>query len=223
MNERIEQNPASYYLEEMRKSQGVDKGVWGERAIVRILLSLYQERGGILIHSYEYQTDPTKNGNIKNHDGELYLEKLGSATEIDVLYVTQYRVFPIEIKSYLANEIRLTTEGISGCSTTDKSPIHQNEMHCNHLYSAIWEGIEADPSFIVPVVAFSTWENKPMIYDNRPDNERSYIKICNTNTVYDLIKSLDTPNGKRINLDQIDRLLKNKMISSDAYYPVSWR
>ncbi len=207
----------------MRKAQGTDKGVWGERAIVRILLNLYAERGGILIHSYEYQTDPTKNGNIKNHDGQLYLERLGDSTEIDVLYVTQYRVFPIEIKSYLANEIRLTTEGISGCATTEKSPIHQNEMHCNHLYSAIWEAIEADPTFIIPIVAFSTWENKPIIYDNRSEGEREYIHVCNTNTVYETVKQLDTPNHKRIDLDVIDRLLKRKRISSDAYYPVSWR
>lgn len=223
MSKGIENSTVKDFIDKMRTSSGTDKGVWGERAVLRLLLDLYRERGGILIHSYEYDTDPTKGGNIKNENGRVYMERLGSATEIDILYISQYRVFPIEVKSYAADQITLTTQGISGCATTNKSPVHQNEMHCNHLYSHIAEGINGNPQFIVPIVCFCTWENKPVINDNRPEDERGYILTCNINTLLDTIKACDTPLGYRLNLDQMDRMLRRVMKSSDAYYPVQWR
>lgn len=224
MADVIADNSVKSFIDEMRSAHGVDKGVWGERAALRLLLDVYRERGGILIHSYEYKTDPTKNGNIKKgDDGKHYLENLGPYTEIDILYVSQYRVFPIEIKSYEAQTIRLTTDGIAGCAVTNKSPIHQNEMHCNHLYSAIAESINGNPQFIVPIVCFMTWHNKPIIEDQRPDIERGYILTANTNTLVDTIKKCDTPLDCRINLDMIDRQLRAVMNSADTYYPVQWR
>ena len=214
---------ASEYLKTMRETSGVDKGVWGERAILRLLLDIYRERGGILIHSYEYKVDSDKNGNIKFEDGKHYLENLGSTTEIDILYVSQYRVFPIEVKSYAADKITLTTGNIEGCHTVNKSPIHQNEMHCNHLYTWIAEAINGNPDFIVPIVAFNVFKNKPIIEDKRPDNERSYILVANTGNIKETILKYDTPLDYRINLDQMDRMLKNAMVSSEAYYNVQWR
>lgn len=216
---KLENKSVSQYIKQMRSESGTEKGVWGERAVVRALLNLYQTRGGILIHSYEYDVDKDKPGNIKNDNGKIYLENLGDRTEIDVLYISNYRVFPIEVKSYAADEIVLTTQGISGCSVTNKSPIHQNEMHCNHLYSWIWEGIEGNPNFIVPIVSFMTWHNKPVIRDNRPANERQYIHVTNLNTLIPTIEKLDTPLDRRLNLEQMDRLLRSHMISNDAYYP----
>ena len=97
MSTNIENSTVKDFIDKMRKSSGVDKGVWGERAVLRLLLDLYRERGGILIHSYEYDTDPDKGGNIKNDEGRIYMEKLGPHTEIDILYVSQYRVYPIEV------------------------------------------------------------------------------------------------------------------------------
>lgn len=223
MSDIIAENSVKSFIDEMRSSQGVDKGVWGERAALRLLLDVYRERGGILIHSYEYQTDPTKNGNIKQENGKHYLEKLGPLTEIDILYVSQYRVYPIEIKSYNADTITLDTNGIYGCHTTNKSPIHQNEMHCNHLYSAIAESINGNPMYIVPIVCFMTWHNKPIIQDNRPEEERRYILTANINTLMDTIMRCDTPLDCRLNLDMVDRQLRAVMNSADSYYPVLWK
>ena len=223
MAEDISSNSVKSYIDQMRSASGVDKGVWGERAALRVLLDIYRERGGILIHSYEYNTDPDKNGNIKQENGRHYLEKVGSSTEIDILYVSQYRVFPIEIKSYNADTIILTTQGITGCHTTNKSPIHQNEMHCNHLYTAIAESINGNPQFMVPIVCFMTWHNKPVIQDERPEQERRYILTTNINTLADTIRACDTPLDYRINLDMMDRQLKAVMQSADTYYPVEWR
>lgn len=218
-------------LKQMHNNQSTAKGSFGEQAVVAICEEFYQSMGGILIHSYSYKVDPMAAGNIKKNDsGKLYIENLGSSTEIDVLYVSPYRVFPIEVKAYKAKDIVFTNDAIAGCYKTDKSPEHQNEMHCRHLYSFLYRGLPnggttqqinskfgvVATNYIVPIVCMV---DKATITDNRDDFHRDYIKLCVLNTLKDTIEKYNTPLDYKLNLSLIDKLLKEYKVSSEKYLP----
>ena len=83
-------------LGKMRTTTQTGKGTFGEQAVFKICEQFYQRDGGILIHSYSYKVDRDQAGNIKRGDnGQHYIEHLGDYTEIDVMYISKFRVFPI--------------------------------------------------------------------------------------------------------------------------------
>ena len=205
-------------LNRMHDQRGVDKGSYGEQAVFKICEKFYQTEGGILIHSYSYNVDRDQAGNIKkNENGQLFVENLGSSTEIDVLYISKYRVFPIEVKAYRAKEITLTDDGISGSMKTDKSPVHQNEMHCRHLYAHLFKVLPVGSTeYIVPIVCMV---DKATIKDMRSDWQRDYIKLSILNTFEQTIQQFNTPLQYQLNLMAIDKVLKDNLISSEVYLP----
>lgn len=211
-------NSVNQLLGKMRTSTQTGKGTFGEQAVFKICEQHYQSEGGILVHSYSYKTDKSQAGNIKKgENGQLYIENLGDYTEIDVMYISKYRVFPIEVKAYKSKEITLTDDGISGCYKTDKSPVHQNEMHCRHLYPVIYRGLpNGNTNYIVPIVCMVDTAN---IMDCRSDWQKDYIKLCILNTLEDTIKQFNTPLGYQLNLQLMDSLLKEAMIKSEKYLP----
>ena len=207
-------------LKEMHSASGVDKGDPGERAVLKLCESIYQQQGGILYHSYEYRTDKSLAGNVKKSEetGQLYIENLGNMTEIDVLLVTPFRIFPIEVKAYKANTITLTDEGIAGCRVTNKSPVHQNEMHCRHLYSGLFKAIpNGDTSYIVPIVCLV---DKAKIIDNRSDWQKEYIKLCTLNTLRKTLVQFNQPGEFKLNLTSVDNTLKELRTGYNMYLPV---
>lgn len=211
-------NSVDQLLGKMRTTTRTGKGTFGEQAVFKICEQFYQTQGGILIHSYAYKTDKDQAGNIKKgENGELYVENLGDYTEIDVMYVSKFRVFPIEVKAYKANKITLTDEGIHGCYSTKKSPIHQNEMHCRHLYPHIFRTLPSgDTRYIVPIVCMV---DKAKIIDERSKWQQIYIKLCVLNTLQQVIEENNTPLDYQINLQLMDTILKEAMISSEKYLP----
>ena len=209
-------------IDKMHKTGGTGKGVYGEQAVLRICELLYQQQGGIVYHSFVYPCDPTKAGNIKvNQFGNLVVEPNAKSTEIDVLYVTQNRVFPIEIKAYKAKEITLTADRIYGCYKTDKSPIHQNEMHARHLYHAIYKSLpDGKSSYIRPIVVFV---DKCKIIDQRPDWQLQYIYKATLDTLPTLLQALDKPGDALIDLVTMENTLKNICISYEVNLPLRIR
>lgn len=205
-------------LSRMRNTGGTGKGSFGEQAVFKICEEFYQKQGGILIHSYSYKVDKDLAGNIKKgENGQLYIENLGDATEIDVMYISKYRVFPIEVKAYRARQITLTDDGISGCYKTDKSPVHQNEMHCRHLYSHIFRALpNGETQYIVPVVCMV---DNAEIIDARSDWQREYIKLAILDTLADTIQTYNTPLQYQLNLQLMDQILKEAMLKSEKYLP----
>ena len=157
-------------------------------------------------------------GNIKKGDnGQLYLEPLGNLTEIDILYVSPYRVFPIEVKAYKAKEITFEDDGIYGCHTTNKSPVHQNEMHCRHMYPFIFRALpNGDTRYIVPTVCMV---DECTITDNRSDWQKDYIYICVLNTLEQFIAQHNTPLEYRLNIQLVDNILRENMIKHERYLP----
>lgn len=205
-------------LTKMRATGGTGKGSIGEQAVFKICEQFYLREGGILIHSYSYNTDDTQAGNIKKSEsGNLYIEALSGETELDILYISKFRIFPIEVKAYKANSIKFDDAGIYGCYKTDKSPIHQNEMHCRHFYQFIYRSLpQGCTDYIVPVVCMV---DKASIIDERSDWQKEYIKLCVLNNLEDIITQNNTPLDFQLNLSLIDSLLKENMVSSEKYLP----
>lgn len=225
-------NSVSGLLQQMRSTGGTAKGSVGEQAVFKVCEEFYQSQGGILIHSYEYNVDKDLAGNIKKQDygDTFYVENLGSTTEIDVMYISKFRVFPIEVKAYRANEITFTDTEVKGCRTTSKSPVHQNEMHCRHLYSTIFRGLpeggttklistpygNCGTEYIVPIVCMV---DKADILDCRSDWQRNYIKLTILNYLRKVIEENNTPLDYQIDLTLMDKVLKEAMHSSAVYLP----
>lgn len=207
-------------LKEMHSKNGVEKGDPGERAVLKLCESIYQQQGGILYHSFTYKVDKDLAGNIKKdeNDGHLYIENLGSTTEIDILLVTPFRVFPIEVKAYRAKEIVISDRGIAGCFKTDKSPVHQNEMHCRHLYSYLFKALpNGDTSYIVPIVCLV---DEARVVDERSEWQREYIKLCTLNTLRKTLIQYNTPGDYKLNLTSVDNTLKEIRTDYSKYLPV---
>lgn len=212
-------NSINGILNKMHNSSQTGKGTFGEQAVLKICEQFYQREGGILIHSYTYRVDKTQAGNIKiGQNGQHYIENLGDKTEIDVLYVSPFRVFPIEVKAYKAKQIRLDDAGIYGCYKTDKSPVHQNEMHCRHLYAPmLYRALPAgNTDYIVPLVCMV---DSATIIDDRSDWQKEYIQLCVLNNLEETIRRNNTPLEYRLNLTLIDSLLREGMFSSEKYLP----
>ena len=212
-------NSINKCLKDMHSKSSVEKGSFGEEAVFKICEQFYQTEGGILYHSYTYKPDETKQGNIKKSpEGNLYIENLGSKTEIDILYCTRYRIYPIEVKAYRAKEIILTDDGISGCYKTDKSPVHQNEMHCRHLYSTLFRGVPGgETKYIIPVVCFV---DKCKVIDKRSPEQKNYIYLTVLSNLKQFIQKTNTPCEYLIDLPLVERLLKEIEISHEKLLPL---
>lgn len=198
------------------------KGTLGELAVFRICEEVYRNQGGILYHSFQYKVDNELPGNIKRSEqGNLFLEKLGKFTEIDILLITPYVLMPIEVKTYSAirgGGIVLTNEGITGCSETDKSPVHQNEMHCRHLYSYIYKCLpNGETKYIQPIVVFT---DRCKLLDRRTQDQQEYIPVTTLNGLYSMIKRINQPKEYRLNLDAVANALNDCCFGYEKMLPL---
>lgn len=205
-------------LSTMHSKQGSDKGVFGEDAAFKICELFYQNYGGILIHSYEYKTIDGLEGNIKRQSGGLYVERTGGFTEIDILLVTPFRIFPIEVKAYLANKITIYDDRIEGCKSTSKCPVHQHEMHLRHLYESIFLGVpDGSTDYIVPIVVFV---DKCTLVDLRSDAQKNYIHVTTLNNLKEDLEAFNKQRDFRIDLEAMNRYLKEAGNNYAKYLPL---
>lgn len=214
-------NQMNNILKGMRTTDMKQKGTKGEEAVFKLCEQLYQRHGGILYHSYSYKVDKKLPGNIKkNEDGSLRLENLGDLTEIDVLYVSPYRVFPIEVKSYSAKQITLKDDCIEGTRSTGKSPVHQNEMHCRHLYSHIFRALpDGKTDYIVPIVVFV---DRCKLVDKRSAWQKEYIYKAILNNLKSTLVSYNVPGKYSINLKLMEDCLKEAELNHEKFLPARY-
>lgn len=215
-------------LRDMRKAGKVsdwkDKGNAGEQAVLQVCLELQRKIGGLIYHSYQYpyQSDTSGKiytGNIKLENGKYveYTEsKRALEDEIDVLFVTDYRVFVIEVKSYHA-KIEVYDHWLKKNGTeVDKSPILQTEKHCRHLYHAISYVLpDGNPNYIVPLCCFV---DRCTVTDNRSPEFERYIPICILNNLKSSLMSLNTPLDYNLDLEEIKRKLNEKKSNCEESY-----
>ena len=205
-------------LERMRNSGTIQKGALGEDAVWEVLA----ERPGkcLLYHSlrYPYQTDRSGIcylGNIKYENGQFFdITSEDTEDEIDCVYITPYRIFLIEVKSYRAKRIDIYDHWINrGNEPMDKSPVTQAEKHARHFYHATYEYIpDGKTEYIVPVVCFV---DKTILRDARDEYFQRYIPVCTLNSLNKVIQTYNKPLKYGISLKDMDHRVKQISISID--------
>lgn len=207
----------------MRKAGKVadmkEKGDLGEEAVLSICYDRKQKVGnGLLYQSfmYPYQTDRSGvvyTGNIKYENNEFVEYSRESINdEIDVLYITPYRIFSIEVKSYKAKSLDVYEHWFNrGSTPVDKSPIMQAEKHARHLYHAIYDVIpDGNPNYIQPMVCFV---DKCRVRDDRSEHFVDYVPVCILNNLLATLNHYNKPLEYNLDLVQVERKLNDVKVS----------
>lgn len=208
-------------LNNMRKAGKVQdmsaKGDLGEEAVLKICMERkLRQKCGLLYHSYVYPYQSNRSGVVYTgnvvYKDERFIEYTNESLfdEIDVLYVTPYRIFPIEVKSYGGRRLDIYDYWFNRAGTpVEKSPFVQAEKHARHLYHAINTVIpDGDPSYIKPIVCFV---DKCKVHDERSEEQQQYIPVCILNTLVHTINKYSVPLEYNLDLSEVeDKLNKVK-------------
>lgn len=191
------------------------KGTFGEKAAIEVLRSLQAVIGGVIFHSYDYEYSHKRDGsnyagNIKYENGQ-FVEIAGKEythDEIDILYITDYRIFVVEVKAR-ANRWTLYDHWAKQQGTmVDKSPVLQCEKHARHFYHKVYEYLpEGDPRYIIPLVVFV---DKSKIKDDRSQNSKQYVLVTILNALKKTVAKNNVPLAYKIDKDKlVDYLCKH--------------
>ena len=195
------------------------KGAAGEAAAFDIVHEYRTKRGGILKQGFMYPY-------ASNRQGQVYLgnifwdeekQKFYDMTkqlndEIDILYISNYRVFAIEVKSYHDKTIVVTDKWMERQGKkVEKSPFAQAEKYARHLYHQLYDVLPfGDPRYIVPVVCFV---DESTIDEQRSDKMRYYLPMTILDNLKQLLIDRDLPvdadSGYTLDLDMIEKKLKS--------------
>lgn|GEM_PF-3594871 len=195
------------------REAGAGKGAIGEAAALQIL-ALYKKRIGrrcVLIQSYAYPHASNIEGNIKlNPDGCFIHEpgKPGTDDEIDIVMVTDYRIFLIEVKAY-SGKIKVNDIWTHHANQWDeKSAICQAEKHGRHFYHSFYDILpDGEHDYIKLITAFT---GSCVIEDTRTMN-KNYIPIAIANDINRIISIYDKPGKYGIDVDAvIKKMLESK-------------
>ena len=210
-------------LRDMRRAGKVqnvrEKGDLGEDAVLAVCYDRKEKTGvGLLYQSftYPYQTDRNGvcyTGNIK-FENQQFVEytKDSINDEIDVLYITPYRIFPIEVKSYKARTLDVYEHWFNrGSIPVDKSPVMQAEKHARHLYHAIYDVLpDGNPAYIQPMVCFV---DKCRVRDDRSKHFVDYVPVCILNNLLSTLNKYNTPLEYNLDLEQVEAKLMHVKVS----------
>ena len=197
------------------------KGDLGEDAVLSLCLKRKEAAGnGLLYQSfvYPYQTNAygvCYTGNIVRDSatGEFREYTRDSfKDEIDVLYITTHRVFPIEVKSYGGARLDVSDLWFTRNNQfVEKSPIAQAEKHARHLYHAMYEVLpDGRPEYIKPIVCFV---DKCHLREERNNYFHSYIPVCILDRLLSTIHEYNKPLEYNLDLHAIERKLNEVQIS----------
>lgn len=210
-------------LANMRKAGKVqdmkEKGNLGEEAVLSLCYERKEKLGnGLLYQSfmYPYQSDRqgvVYTGNVMYQDNNFVEYTDDSINdEIDVLYITPYRIFPIEVKSYHARKLEIYEHWFNRDSQpVDKSPIMQAEKHARHLYHAIYDVLpDGNPAYIQPMVCFV---DRCKILDDRSDHFADYIPVCVLNNFLKTLNHYNQPLQYNLDLTNLEAKLDKIKVS----------
>ena len=195
------------------------KGDLGEDAVLAICADRKNTVGnGILYQSYMYPYQTNRSGvcytgNIKYIDHKFEEFTNDSINdEIDVLYITAYRVFPIEVKSYHARTIEVYKHWSGKDSKPfEKSPIAQAEKHARHLYHLLYDVLpDGNPEYIKPMVVFV---DRCELRDDREQVDYDYVPACVLNTFLNTLNHYNTPLKYNLDLRAIENKLQKSKVS----------
>lgn len=197
-----------------------DKGDAGEDAVLAICLDRQRRLGGLLYQSYKYpyqsnSVNVTYCGNIKMANGKLESYESGYKgavlnDEIDILYITPYMIFPIEVKAYHAKLVVDSKWMTKNGDRVDKSPIAQSEKHARHLYHTLWEYLpEGDSRYIKPICCFV---DRCTLDDNRTPAQMAYLPACTLNRLKSELIKYNKPREYGLDLKAIQTRLNEAKV-----------
>lgn len=201
------------HLKVLDRMKGTDKGEVGEDIIFLILQNIQKKINMDLYHSYIYPYIPSIPGNIVKENGNyIEITKDGLQDEIDIVVVTEFRIFLVEVKAYRANDIKFTEDWTYHLGKADhKSVLSQSEKHARHFYHTFWEYLpDGDENYIVPLVVLV---DKCKFKDTRTKEDQDYLPACLRNELVEYFLKLNTPLKYRLNVNEIERAMEEKKIS----------
>lgn len=198
-------------MREAGKIQDVrSKGDLGEEAVFNICLDRQRRTGGLLYQSYKYPYQENRQGkiylgNIKLENGKYFDVTSKLQDEIDILYVTSYRIFAIEVKSYHAT-IQLYDHWMKvNGSEVEKSVVTQSEKHARHLYHAIHDVLpNGNPNYIVPMMCFV---DRCKVQDERSPEFAYYVPVSILNNFKRRLLDNNTPLEYNLDIVAVKRKL----------------
>lgn len=192
------------------------KGANGELAVMDIMHDYRTRRGGLLYQGFMYPYASNREGKVylgnifwAQDRGEYYDMTKQLNDEIDVLYISNYRIFAIEVKSYHMKTAELTDTWMSREGVpVDKSPPCQAEKHARHLYHQLYDVLpDGDPGYIIPMVVFVDRVEKAF-KDLRSPEFSLYMPVLPISQLQQTIIDRDTPRGEyTLDLKHIERKL----------------
>lgn len=212
-------------LADMRKAGSFQdvksKGDLGEEAVLAICYDRMKKTGsGLLYQSFMYPYQSNRagvcyTGNVVYDTGTQTFKEYTDTSindEIDVLYVTPYRVFAIEVKSYHARKLGVYDPWFNRENQpVEKSPVAQAEKHARHLYHAIYDVLpDGRPEYIVPMVCLV---DRCKVIDERPDDQRDYIPVCILNSLLATLNDYNVPLDYNLSIQHVESKLKEISVS----------
>lgn len=193
------------------------KGAAGEAAAFDVVHAYRAAHGGILKQGFTYPYATNRQGTL--YLGNIFWDAEKSKyydltsfvnDEIDILYISNCRIFPIEIKAYHDDTMVVTDTWLyRKGQPVEKSPYTQAEKHARHLYHQLFDVIpNGDPKYIVPLVCFV---DECTIDDQRSPKMQYYLPTTTLDSLAQTISERDFPIGKQgytLDLDMIGKKLK---------------
>lgn len=191
-----------------------EKGNAGELAALDVVHAYRAKHGGLLRQGFMYPYASNRQGKV--YLGNIFWDAEHSAftdvtrqlvDEIDILYISNFSIIPIEVKAYHDKRISIDDKWMSRRGVkVDKSPITQAEKHARHLYHSIYEVIpDGDPAYIKPVVCFV---DNCEIEDTRSQKMQEYLPVTILNGLGALLSHIDIPAYYTLDLEVIEKKLK---------------
>ena len=217
MNTQAHQSGINKILSDMSKLRGREagmrKGDMGEDAVLHIL-KLYKKRIGrrcVIFQSYTYPYAPNVKGNIKlTPEGSFVHEpgKNGTKDEIDIIMLTDNRIFLIEVKAYSGKILVNDIWTYHANHWDEKSAICQAEKHGRHFYHSFYDVIpEGEQGYIKLITVFTGLCD---VEDKRTINQ-NYIPLAVANDINKTVHHLDIPDKYHIDVDAVvERMLEIK-------------
>jgi hypothetical protein len=191
-----------------------EKGAAGELAALDIVHEYRAKHGGILKSGFIYPYASNRQsqiylGNIFwDSEQQQYVDITRQFDdEIDILYISNCRVIPIEVKSYHDKNIVLTNQWMTrGGVKVEKSPLAQAEKHARHLYHQLYDVLpEGKPKYIQPLVCFV---DSCTIHDERSAAMQDYMPVTILNNLKTTLYEVDVAQEYTLNLEMVERKLK---------------
>jgi len=191
------------------REAGEGKGDMGEEAVLQVL-KLHKKRLGrrcVIMQSYSYPYATNVEGNIKlTPDGNFIHEpgKDGTDDEIDIVMLTDNRIFLIEVKAYSGKILVNDIWTYHANRWDDKSAICQTEKHGRHFYHTFYDVIpEGEHGYIKLITVFA---GSCDIEDKRTKN-KDYIPIAVANDINKTLHSHDIPGKYFIDIDSVIKMM----------------